>query len=61
MGPSKNYQMKRIIRIAALAGGSQLTFYHADNRLDPLYGKNPMAVELYLRLYPSMMMMNRRK
>ena len=39
-----------------LAAGSQLTFYHADQRLDPLYGKNPMAVEVYLRLYPSMMM-----
>jgi hypothetical protein len=38
-----------------LAGGSQMTFYHADNRLDPLYGKNPMAVQVYLRLYPSLM------
>lgn len=44
-----------------LAGGSQVTFYHADHRLDPLYGKNPMAVEVYLRLYPSMMMMGRKK
>jgi hypothetical protein len=40
-----------------LAAGSQFTFYHADKRLDPLYGKNPMAVEVYLRLYPSMMLM----
>ena len=44
-----------------LAGGSQVTFYHADHRLDPLYGKNPMAVEMYLRLYPSMIMMGRKK
>ena len=40
-----------------LAGGSQLTFYHADEKLNSLYGKNPMAFEGYLRLYPSMMKM----
>jgi len=34
-----------------IAGGGQLTFYHADERLDKLYGKNPMAFEVYLRLY----------
>ena len=39
-----------------LAAGSQFTLYHADTRLDPLYGKNPMAIEVYLRLYPSAMM-----
>jgi hypothetical protein len=38
-----------------LAGGSQVTFYHADNRLNTLYGKNPMALQVYLRLYPSIM------
>ena len=38
-----------------VAGGSQLTFYHAENRLNSVYGKNPMAVEVYLRLYPSRM------
>lgn len=40
-----------------LAGGGQWTLYHADKRLNSLYGKNPMAVEVYLRLYPSMMRM----
>jgi hypothetical protein len=35
----------------SIAGGGQLTFYHADERLDDLYGKNPMAFEVYLRLY----------
>lgn len=35
-----------------LAGGGQFTFYHADDRLNTLYGKNPMAFEVYLRLYP---------
>jgi hypothetical protein len=34
-----------------VAGGGQVTFYHADERLDNLYGNNPMAFEIYLRLY----------
>ncbi|HEX5111434.1 MAG TPA: hypothetical protein VFV79_01195 [Saprospiraceae bacterium] len=34
-----------------VSGGGQLTFYHADDRLDNLYGKNPMAFEVFLRLY----------
>jgi hypothetical protein len=38
-----------------LAGGAQWTIYHADEKLNDLYGKNPMAVEVYLRLYPGMM------
>ncbi|MCW3088205.1 MAG: hypothetical protein JWQ78_1591 [Sediminibacterium sp.] len=40
-----------------LAVGSQLTFYHAPEKLNGLYGKDPMAVEVYLRLYPSLMSM----
>lgn len=35
-----------------LASGGQLSFYHADKKLNSLYGKNPMAFEVYLRLYP---------
>jgi hypothetical protein len=50
-----NYDVLKIGQ-TRLAAGSQLTFYHADPRLDPLYGKNPMAAEVYLRLYPSIMM-----
>lgn len=38
-----------------LAGGGQWTIYHADERLDALYGHHPMAVEVYLRLYPGRM------
>ncbi|HEU5051594.1 MAG TPA: hypothetical protein VFT78_00710 [Hanamia sp.] len=49
-----NYDLLKIGK-TRLAGGSQITFYHADKRLDRLYGKNPMAIEVYLRLYPSMM------
>ncbi|WP_423147812.1 hypothetical protein [Rubrolithibacter danxiaensis] len=41
-----------------LAGGGQMTLYDADNRLDVLYGKNPLAGEAFLRLYPKLMKMN---
>jgi len=51
-----NYDLLRV-RKTKLAGGSQVSFYHADQRLDNLYGKNPMSLEVYLRLYPSMMKM----
>jgi len=50
-----NYDLLKIGK-TRMAGGSQITWYHADKRLDALYGKNPMAVEVYLRLYPAMMM-----
>lgn len=49
-----NYDLLKIQK-AKIAGGAQLTFYHADERLNSLYGKNPMAVEVYLRLYPRRM------
>jgi hypothetical protein len=49
-----NYDLLRIGR-SRLAAGGQWTLYHADDRLVPLYGKNPMAVEAYLRLYPGQM------
>lgn len=50
-----NYDLLNIGK-TRLAGGGQWTLYSADQRLNSLYGKNPMAVEVYLRLYPSMMM-----
>lgn len=40
-----------------LAVGSQLTLYHAPKILDGLYGKNPLSAEIYLRFYPSQMVM----
>ena len=49
-----NYDLLNIGQ-TKLAGGSHITFYHAANRLNSLYGKNPAAVEVYLRLYPSRM------
>lgn len=38
-----------------LAGGGQFTFYKADEKLNSLYGKNPMAFEVYLRIYPGLL------
>lgn len=40
------------VRVAA---GAQVSFYNADERLSALYGKRPMAFEVYLRLYPELM------
>jgi hypothetical protein len=49
-----NYDLLRIGHSRVAAGG-QWTLYHADDRLVPLYGKNPMAGEAYLRLHPGKM------
>ncbi|MFT3932756.1 MAG: hypothetical protein QM726_03995 [Chitinophagaceae bacterium] len=38
---------------AKLALGSQLSVYHAPSSLNSLYGKNPMAAEVFLRIYPA--------
>jgi hypothetical protein len=35
--------------------GTQFSVFHSDAQLEPLYGKNPMAWEAYLRFYPAMM------
>ena len=40
-----------------LAGGSQLAFYKTGEKLNDLYGKHPLALELYIRLYPGLMKM----
>ena len=51
-----NYDLFHIGKIR-VAGGGQLSAYHANNRLDNLYGKNPYAGEVFLRIYPSLMKM----
>lgn len=51
-----NYDLLKVGKIK-VAGGSQFTFYHADEKLNSPYGKNPMAVEVYLRLYPERILM----
>ncbi|MEP6724164.1 MAG: hypothetical protein ABJC98_00025 [Bacteroidota bacterium] len=38
-----------------LAIGSQLSLYHAPASLNSLYGKNPLAAEVYIRIYPGLM------
>lgn len=38
-----------------VAGGGQLTFYSPDQRLAPLYGQNPIAGQVFLRIYPGVM------
>lgn len=45
------------IKHTTLSGGGQFTFYSADKKLNSLYGKNPMAFEIYFRLYPRLMKM----
>lgn len=38
-----------------LSLGMQGTLYAADGRLDGLYGRHPMAAEVYIRFYPPLM------
>jgi hypothetical protein len=40
-----------------IAGGGQFTLYSAANKLNNLYGRNPMAFEVFIRLYPALMKM----
>jgi hypothetical protein len=39
--------------------GAQGTLYSADQRLDPIYGNNPKSLEVYLRVSPGLMTMNK--
>lgn len=43
------------IKPIIVAGGAQVSLYSTDNVLAPLYGKTPMAFEVYLHIYPKMM------
>jgi hypothetical protein len=38
-----------------VAGGGQFTFYSPDQRLAPLYGQNPIAGQVFLRIYPGVL------
>jgi hypothetical protein len=40
-----------------LAGGGQFTFYKSETQLNTLYGKDPMAFEIFLRFYPALLKM----
>lgn len=52
-----NYDLLEM-RQTRLAVGSQFTWFAADEKLNSLYGKNPMAYEVYLRIYPGLMKTN---
>lgn len=49
-----NYDFLRT-RVFRVAGGVQGSIYAADSKLDNLYGKNPMAGQVYVRIYPNIM------
>jgi hypothetical protein len=49
-----NYDLVTIAKLK-LQAGSQITFYKSSQKLDDLYGPNPMAFEVYLRFYPDFM------
>jgi hypothetical protein len=38
-----------------IAAGTQFSFYNPDKRLSALYGQNPLAGQVYLRIYPQAM------
>ena len=46
-------------RKTRLAAGGQWSIYAAPESLNPIYGKNPMGVQVYLRIYPALMKMNK--
>ncbi len=43
-------------RFLNMAAGGHFSVFAADRRLDELYGKNPVSVEVFLRFYPPRMM-----
>ncbi|MEO6681247.1 MAG: hypothetical protein ABIN48_00345 [Ginsengibacter sp.] len=49
-----NYDLFKIGK-SHVAGGGQFMFYKSHKDLDSYYGKNPMGVEIFLRLYPGKM------
>jgi hypothetical protein len=51
-----NYKFLEVGKLNLAAGG-QFSIYAADKKLDNLYGKLPMAFEVYIRLYPGLMKM----
>ncbi|OQP61450.1 hypothetical protein A3860_05575 [Niastella vici] len=52
-----NYDLLQFAK-TRLAVGGHLTFYDADNKLNNLYGKNPLSLQLFLRIYPGLMKMD---
>jgi hypothetical protein len=44
-------------RKTRIAGGGQWSIYGAPSSLDEIYGRNPMSMQLYIRIYPALMKM----
>ena len=51
-----NYDVLNIAK-TRIAVGSQFSLYKEDKNLYRLYGKNPAALEVYVRIYPGLMKM----
>lgn len=51
-----NYDLIQLHK-TKIAAGTHFTFYNEAQKLYSLYGKNPSAFEVYLRIYPSQMKM----
>ena len=51
-----NYDLLNLKK-TKIAVGTHFTLYNEDEKLYSLYGKNPTAFEVYLRIYPSIMKM----
>ncbi|GAA0564258.1 hypothetical protein GCM10009415_53270 [Chitinophaga japonensis] len=52
-----NYNVLEVKK-TILAVGGHLIWFHPDQTLADLYGKNPLSLEVYLRIYPGLMRMN---
>ncbi len=55
-----NYTILRQLN-TNFAIGAQGSIFMADDSLDPVYGKNPMSAEVYLRISPALMNMSNMK
>jgi hypothetical protein len=51
-----NYDLVEVAH-TSIALGSQVSLFHTEEKLNSLYGKNPMALEVFLRMYPGLMKM----
>jgi hypothetical protein len=51
-----NYDLLQLNK-TIIALGSHFTLYNEDKKLYSLYGKNPTAFEVYVRIYPGLMKM----
>jgi hypothetical protein len=52
-----NYDLLELHK-TKVAAGAQWSYYGAPESLNTFYGKNPMALQVYLRIYPALMKMN---